>query len=57
MWNNYPFPYPPFNNNINLIEEINKLKERISKLEEKINLLENDKKKNYLKKDDNYNMI
>ncbi len=67
--NNIPFPYfpenimppnPQFiypNQNINLEEELKKLKIEIENLKIRLNKLENDKKKNFLQKDDGFYMI
>ena len=48
-----PIPYPQ--NNIE--EEIIKLKQEIYKLKERVSLLENEKKTDYLKKDDSLYMM
>ena len=56
----YPYPIPIYNNfqdNSNLLKEIQELKEKINTLEERIYKLENNKNTNYLKKDDSYYMI
>ena len=54
----YPFiPNPiPYSQN-NIEEEIIKLKQEIYKLKERISLLENQKKSDYLKKDDSLYMM
>lgn len=56
----YPYPIPIYNNfqeNNNMIKEIQELKDIIKNLEERIYKLENNKNTNYLKKDDSYYMI
>lgn len=55
---NYPyFPTPPIYPNINIIEEIEKLKLEIKHLNERINRLENKKSNDYLQNDDNFYMV
>ena len=56
----YPYPIPIYNNyqeNNNILKEIQELKEKINILEERIYKIENNKNTNYLKKDDSYYMI
>jgi cell division protein FtsB len=60
--NNYPYPFIPMTNNINVVEEIYKLKQEIKDLKEKINQLENTnnkeyKENNYLKNNKDYYML
>ena len=54
----YPFiPRPMPYHTPNLEEEILKLKQEIYKLKERVSLLENEKKTDYLKKDDSLYMM
>lgn len=56
--NNFSYPFPPFHNNqINILDEIIKIKEDLKRLEEKVNKLSQPKEKNYLKNDDSFYML
>jgi len=56
--NNFSYPFPPFHNNqINILDEIIKIKEDLKRLEEKVNKLSQPNEKNYLKKDDSFYML
>jgi len=53
----FPGPFNGFPHQINIEDELNSLKTEISKINERLNNIENQKKNNYLKKDDSLYML